>query len=391
MNRSQPINLINDKMYCQWVIFITECHDSQYFVITYYVNLITASIFLLLASGILIMRLLTHREINLLSNGIIAPLEGFLGFTMLCGIARIVCSATFIVDTLPTHYIYREMISDAQWITIQLSVITYLAGVFRTLPRMAFFQPSSSDNSISTTKTTICVPTLYLIRILYWLISIVLIIIASGSALLAGYFRMKENKFLLNVFTSTRLVAYGISCIILLIGYGIYGRLLIHFTIQSFELVQGQGGIVEECQETHVSEIFRDENGIEERNIHKIFVLSRDGKKNEVDLRNLRFKYHLRKMQTFNYSALMAFMFWSFTSFVLAFWHDQIWSTMILSKIQAFIANISTNLMILTVLIVILLSELVHHKGQNSLDVTKVTSSNQLSTFTHSEVTSEII
>ncbi|CAG8483296.1 13011_t:CDS:2 [Rhizophagus irregularis] len=346
MNRSQPINLINGKMYCQWAIFISECYESQYFIVTYYVNLVTATIFTLLAGGILIMRLIAHRELNLLSNGIIAPLEGFLGFSMLGGIARIVCSVTFIIDVLPTYYIYREMISDAQWITAQLSVITYLAGVFRTLPRMAFFQPSYSDNQPSTTNLTLCVPTLYLIRILYWTISITLIIIASGSAILAGYFRMKDNRFLLNVFTSTRLITYGISCIILVIGYGIYGRLLINLTMQSFDLVQGQGGIVEECQETHVTEIIRDEDGREERNIHKIYVLTRGGER--------------------------------------TFWHDQIWSTLLLSKIQAFIANISTNLIILTVLIVILLSELVHHKGQNSLDVTKVTNSNQLSTFTHS-------
>src|SRR5947207_1407647 len=185
------------------------------------------------------MRLISHREVNLLSNGIIVPLEGFLGFSILCGIgkfiifrlfinlimrfnfffyvfllifiARIVCSVTFIVDVLPTHYVYREMISDAQWITSQLSVITYLAGVFRTLPRMAFFQPSYSDNNLSplTTNTTISVPTIHLIKILYWIISIALIIIASGSAILSGYFRMKGNKFLLDVFTTTRLVAYG--------------------------------------------------------------------------------------------------------------------------------------------------------------------------------------
>ncbi|CAB4433853.1 unnamed protein product [Rhizophagus irregularis] len=341
MNRSQPINLINGKMYCQWPIFISECYESQYFIITYYVNLVTATIFTLLAGGILIMRLIAHRELNLLSNGIIAPLEGFLGFSMLGGIARIVCSVTLIIDVLPTNYIYREMISDAQWITAQLSAITYLAGVFRTLPHMPFFQPSCSDHQSSTTNMIICVPKSYLIRILYWTISITLIIITSGSAMLAGYFRMKDNRFLLNVFTSIRLIAYGISCAILVIGYSIYGRLFINLTMQSFDLVQGQGEMIEEFQETH---IIRDEDEREER-------------------RNLRFKYHIRKMKMFNNSALMTFTFWSLTSFILAFWHDLIWSTLFLSKIQAFIANISTNLIILTVLIVILLSEFVHHKG----------------------------
>ena len=79
----------------------------------------------------------------------------------------------------------------------------------------------------------------------------------------------------------------------------------------------------------------------------------------------------------------MTFAFWSFTSFVLAFWHDQIWSNIILSKIQAFIANVGTNILILIVLAVILLSELVN-KSQNSSDVTtKVTHS---SAFTHSDI-----
>jgi hypothetical protein len=34
------------------------------------------------------MRLIAHRELNLLSNGIIAPLEGFLGFSILGGIGK---------------------------------------------------------------------------------------------------------------------------------------------------------------------------------------------------------------------------------------------------------------------------------------------------------------
>ncbi|CAB4397337.1 unnamed protein product [Rhizophagus irregularis] len=64
--------------------------------------------------------------------------------------------------------------------------------------------------------------------------------------MLAGYFRMKNDRFLLNVFTSTRLVAYGISC---------------------FELVQGQGEIIEEFQEAH---IIRGENEREERKLNNI-------------------------------------------------------------------------------------------------------------------------
>ncbi|CAI2182368.1 15447_t:CDS:2, partial [Funneliformis geosporum] len=361
-----------------WPIYITECYESQYFIITYYVNLITAVIFTLLAGGILIRRLLTHQEKSLLSNGIIAPLEGFLGFSMLCGLARVVCSITFIIDVLPTNYIYREMISDAQWITSQLAVYTYLAGVFRTLPRMAFFQPSENN-------TTICVPTISLIKSLFWSMTFTLIIVAHGSSILSGYFRMKENKFLLDVFISTRLVAYGISSILLVIGYGIYGRLLINLTIQSFDLVQGQGGIAEACQETHITELFRDENGIEGSNIHKMYILSREGEKGEVETRNNRFKYHIRKMKIFNYSAIMTFAFWSFTSFFLAFWHDTIWSTIVLSKIQAFIANINTNLIFLVVLIGILQSELVHQKDQDSPDVTKAAVSNVTSTIVHSE------
>ncbi len=265
------------------------------------------------------------------------------------------------------------------------SVVTYLAGVFRTLPRMTFFQPSSENHSTSsTTRTAICVPTLVLIKGFYWTLSITLTIVAYGSSILVGYFRMKENRFLLDVFTSTRLVAYGISSIILVIGYGIYGRLLVNLTIQSFELVQGQGGISEAYQETHVTEVLRDENGREERSIHRIFILSREGRKSETELRNIRFKYHIRKMQIFNYTAVMTFAFWSLTTFILAFWHDTIWSTMILSQIQAFISNISTNVIFLVILIGILMSELVH-KDQNSLDVTKA-ESNQLSTFTNSEI-----
>ncbi|CAG8543744.1 9633_t:CDS:2 [Funneliformis mosseae] len=299
-------------------------------------------------------------------------------FSMLCGIARVVCSITFITDVLPTNYIYREMISDAQWITAQLAVYTYLAGVFRTLPRMAFFQPSENN-------TSICVPTMSLIKSLFWTMSLTLIIVAHGSSILSGYFRMKENKFLLDVFTTTRLVTYGISCILLVIGYGIYGRLLIDLTIQSFDLVQGQGGIAEACQETHITDVFRNEDGMEGRNIHRIYILSQEGEKGEVETRNDRFKYHIRKMKIFNYSAIMTFVFWSLTSFVLAFWHDTIWSTIVLSKIQAFLANINTNLIFLVVLIGILQSELIHHKCQNSLDVTKAVVSSESSAFDYSE------
>ncbi|CAB5384538.1 unnamed protein product [Rhizophagus irregularis] len=51
------------------------------------------------------------------------------------------------------------------------------------------------------------------------------------------------------------------------IGYSIYGRLFINLTIQSFELVQGQGEIIEEFQEAH---IIRGENEREERKLNNI-------------------------------------------------------------------------------------------------------------------------
>jgi hypothetical protein len=58
-------------------------------------------------------------------------------------------------------------ISDVQWLTAQLSVITYLADDFRTLPSLAFYQPSSEiqDNLFTTAKAAICIPTKHLIRI----------------------------------------------------------------------------------------------------------------------------------------------------------------------------------------------------------------------------------
>ena len=60
-------------------------------------------------------------------------------------------------------------------------------------------------------------------------------------------------------------------------------------------------------------------------------------------------------MRTFNYAAISIYGFFGVTSFALAFWYKLIFANMLLSKLQAFAANISAALAALTVLFAILL------------------------------------
>ncbi|RIB13697.1 hypothetical protein C2G38_2097725, partial [Gigaspora rosea] len=62
-------------------------------------------------------------------------------------------------------------------------------------------------------------------------------------------------------------------------------------------------------------------------------------------------------MQMFNQAACSSFLFWSIATFFIAFWHDLVWSTFVLSGIQILMAH-PVNLMSYIVgLIVIVMSD----------------------------------
>ncbi|RIB13698.1 hypothetical protein C2G38_1709494 [Gigaspora rosea] len=110
------------------VLIIYNCQHSSFFVAVYYSNLI-ASVITTLFSGILLLHRLNKRKIPLFVEGLLSPLEGFLLFTFICGISRMLCSIIFLSNIEPRNYILRQTIEDWTWINIQLSVATYLAGV----------------------------------------------------------------------------------------------------------------------------------------------------------------------------------------------------------------------------------------------------------------------
>ncbi|CAG8788035.1 27743_t:CDS:2, partial [Dentiscutata erythropus] len=193
----------------------------------------------------------------------------------------------------PRNYILRQSVEDWTWINIQLSVATYLAGVFRTIPRITVIQPTTESDKI---QSSLWIPSLGIIRYIYWSFFVILIVVCQGSSIISGYFRMRSDKHLSDIFLTIRLLGYSFGCTSMLIGYTIYGRTLVKLTKRSFELID------------------------------------------ETQRNNERIKWQLRKMQMFNQAAYFSFVFWSGATFFIAIWHDLVWSTLVLSEIQIIMA-----------------------------------------------------
>ncbi|CAG8771966.1 17246_t:CDS:2, partial [Cetraspora pellucida] len=173
---------------------------------------------------ILLSNRLNKRKAELLVQGLLSPLEGFLLFTFIGGIYL-----------EPRNYILRQSIEDWQWINVQLSIATYLAGVFRTIPRITLIQPTTDSDQL---QSSLWIPSLGLIKYCYWSFLVFLIVICQGSSILSGYFRMRSDKHLSDIFITVRLLTYSFGCTSMLLGYGIYGRTLIKLTKRSFELIE---------------------------------------------------------------------------------------------------------------------------------------------------------
>ncbi|RHZ88494.1 hypothetical protein Glove_22g190 [Diversispora epigaea] len=373
---NETINTINGIAYCQWPIFIHNCIDSDYFVIMYYGNLIT-SIFLFLFSVIVLIRRL-RRNNGLFTDGVVAPLEGFVGFTFMCSIMRIVCSVIYIYDFIPSNYAIRGLIEDAQWVCSVLACITYLAGVFIALPKMAFFQPSSSTQRIK----KLYIPSSLLIKRFYWSFVVIQYISVQASSFFSGLFRMNKNSFLTHLFYMIRSFSYGFGCLILVFGFGIYGRLLINLTKQSFELIQGQGGIVEAFGgESSIKDFVVDEKkGITRVITRKFRILNNQENKSAIELRKRRFRWRIRKMQLFNFFITFSFFYWAIQSFIIGIWYDWVFSTTSVSKNQAFSGCIVTSFIGILMVLGILLSDMTLKEDTNSAtELTLSNSNNNLS------------
>ncbi|CAG8725760.1 17412_t:CDS:2 [Dentiscutata erythropus] len=278
------------------------------------------SIITTLLSGVLLSTRLYKRKTRLFVKGLLSPLEGFLLFTLIGGIY-----------IEPRNYILRQSVEDWQWINIQLSVATYLAGVFRTIPRITIIQPTKESDHI---QKSLWIPSLILIRYTYWSFFVIIIVVCQGSSIISGYFRMRSDKHLSDIFFTVRFLCYSFGCTSMLFGYGIYGRTLVKLTKRSFELID------------------------------------------ETRRNNERIKWQLRKMQMFNQSAFSSFLFWSVATFFIAFCHDLVWSTLALSEIQIIMACPVTIVSYIVAMIVIAVSDL-RNQDSNPDDVSIATYSNQ--------------
>ncbi|CAG8469314.1 9681_t:CDS:2 [Diversispora eburnea] len=313
------LTTINGISYCQWPIFIYNCVDSDYFVAMYYGNLIT-SIILFLLSGI-----------------------------------------------IPSNFAIRELIEDAQWVSSVLACTTYLAGVFVALPKMAFYQPSSTQ----ITKK-LYLPSSLLIKRFYWSFVIIQYTSVQASSFLTGLFRMNNNFYLTRLFYMIRSFCYGSGSFVLVLGFGIYGRLLINLTKQSFELIQGQGGIVEAFGvESNIKDLVVDEKkGITRVITRKFRILNNQENKSVIELRKRRFRWRIWKVSSFFY--------WSIQSFIIGIWYDWVFSTLSVSKNHAFTGCVITTTTAIIMMLGILLSEL-FKEDTNSTTELMLSNSNNLS------------
>ncbi|CAG8633580.1 10625_t:CDS:2, partial [Paraglomus occultum] len=339
----------SNEVYCLWHITIYNCRDSGYFVAVYFANAIISTVALILVGMIVFMRVRANSKPVLWKHGTFAPLEGFLLFVTMC-----------LTDIFPTNWIFRELISDFQWMFAVICIITYLAGIFRAIPQMEFFQPSQVR------ITNVYVPTLSVIRAGYWLFVVFTVFVPETAATLAGYFRMHDNQYLTDVFTAVRLLCYTVSSVLISLGFIIYGRMLVRLTRASFTIVQGRGAV--EGDRTYPTGMWEQESRMvyDANRPVPVTVQTERERETERAFRHKKFKYDLRRMRTFNYAAISIYGFFGVTSFALAFWYKTIFANMLLSKLQAFAANVGSPMTAMTVLVAILLSEIVRCRGVTS-------------------------
>lgn len=159
-------------------------------------------------------------------------------YFFLC-LARVFSCVILIYNLFPGQWIVREVVLDFSWFLGLVSVVTYLAGVLRTIPRMYFYRQNPHY------KHALHLPNLRGIAGVYISYVLVLGAIRVTCAVFSGYFRQyptKNSKEMISIIMTIYYCTCSISAIIVAIGFLVYGNKLVGIASEGLHLLEGVSG-----------------------------------------------------------------------------------------------------------------------------------------------------
>ncbi|CAB4396413.1 unnamed protein product [Rhizophagus irregularis] len=303
---------------CEWGYSISDCNYDLILQAFYICSDVLYIIVMIGAIALLMFRIIARKG-HIWEKGCFAPLEGYLLGVSIFSMARAFTNIIQQMNWFSNNPILREMIYDFSWFSGDFTIATYLAGIFRTLPRMTFYK-FSNENS-----PTILILKGSQISNIFWTFFCIHIIYSQTLAILTGYGLVH--------------LSFAFAAIY-------YGKRLVEFTKNSFTLAGvnddniGINSIISSSESSFVGS-----------------NQSIDANRSIRALTNIRINQNIRKMRILNFSCIYIFLWHSISLIIVSFLHYILFNQPIASKSFFFLTNISIPLSLLIALIGILQAE----------------------------------
>ncbi|PKY50502.1 hypothetical protein RhiirA4_467008 [Rhizophagus irregularis] len=327
----------------RWGYSISDCNYDLILQAFYICSDVLYIIVMIGAIALLMFRIIARKG-HIWEKGCFAPLEGYLLGVSIFSMARAFTNIIQQMNWFSNNPILREMIYDFSWFSGDFTIATYLAGIFRTLPRMTFYK-FSNENS-----PTILILKGSQISNIFWTFFCIHIIYSQTLAILTGIARLNLpphsfSKFLCLTF-GFHWAGYGLVHLSFAFAAIYYGKRLVEFTKNSFTLAGvnddniGINSIISSSESSFVGS-----------------NQSIDANRSIRALTNIRINQNIRKMRILNFSCIYIFLWHSISLIIVSFLHYILFNQPIASKSFFFLTNISIPLSLLIALIGILQAE----------------------------------
>jgi hypothetical protein len=303
---------------CEWTINVSNCFGQEYFQVVYGITTYLSLFIFLCSIWLLSWRLYSKPDIKLFRMKGFLTLEGYLFIQIFWGAARVFSCIILIYNLFPGQWIVREVASDFSWFLGLASVVTYLAGVLRTIPRMHFYRQNPHY------KHALHLPNLRGIAGVYVSYIVVLGIIRITCAVLSGYFHQyptNNSDSLIKIIKTIYFCTCSIGALIVAIGFLVYGNKLVGIASEGLHLLEGVSGYPSKSSRSRQSK-------------QSNYVMG-----TELEVNHKKLKRSVRKMRIINMAFIQSFLALCVILGVFAFLRDQIINNIEISKILASVTN----------------------------------------------------
>uniref|UniRef100_A0A1D1XSE0 Replicase polyprotein 1ab n=1 Tax=Anthurium amnicola TaxID=1678845 RepID=A0A1D1XSE0_9ARAE len=305
----QNASVINN---CEWTINVSNCFGQEYFQVVYGVTTYLSLFIFLCSIWLLSWRLYSKPDIRLFKMKDFLTLEGYLFIQIFWGAARVFICIMLIYNLFPGKWIVREVSLEISWFLGLVSVVTYLAGVLRIIPRMYFYRQNPHY------KHSLHLPNLRGVSGVY--ISFILVsgIIRITCAVFSGYFRQyptNNSDRIIKIVETIYYCTCSISAFVVAIGFIVYGNKLVKIASEGLHLLEGVSGYPSKSSRSKYS------------------------MGTELEVKHKKLQRSVRKMRIINTAFILSFVALSITLGVYAFMSDQIINNIDVSKILASTSN----------------------------------------------------